>query len=437
MTRMMHVWVVLLFVGVFGGWLSAEDGVGEVLLVDGFEKGVAAPEGWKQGGAVPGVKYVYEKSRGGEGKRSLSLQKSARTYFPIAAWTGGVTCDAAKEYLRLSVLVKAEKSSKSIVEVQFLGEGEKFLGKEWVAYIGAKEVGDSPVTHDWKRYEGSVKIPEQTREVVVSLQIYGPGKVWFDDLEVKYAGEGDEAGGSDRKKLNVGNDRPEMSVADLKKEVREIRTEAGGVVRYLRSPAAEEKTSVPRRARPLLIVLPGGNGSEEFFPFVKNIQEFALEDDFEVVQLIAPPQIVWPTKRSLASVVPTEESIELVIENMGHTTMIDRKRVYALAWSSSGPAVYAAVLDAKSSLAGAMIAMSVFREDDYESLAGVKGKRIYLYHSPEDEVCPYRMSQEAVRVLNAAGGKVKLVEYQGGHGWHGAVHESIRAGIGWLQGVGD
>ena len=39
----------------------------------------------------------------------------------------------------------------------------------------------------------------------------------------------------------------------------------------------------------------------------------------------------------------------------------------------------------------------------------------------------------ARKQLTAAGAKVKLQTYEGGHGWHGDPFEMIRAGIDWLE----
>ena len=46
--------------------------------------------------------------------------------------------------------------------------------------------GRSAVNHDWKRYEGVVAIPEGTKQILIATQIYGPGTVWFDDLDAEY-----------------------------------------------------------------------------------------------------------------------------------------------------------------------------------------------------------------------------------------------------------
>src|SRR5690242_10763087 len=68
--------------------------------------------------------------------------------------------------------------------------------------------------------------------------------------------------------------------------------------RYILHKGAEAK-----EAWGLLIVLPGGDGSAEFAPFVGRIAENALPPGYLVAQLIAPvwnpdkdSRIVWPTK---------------------------------------------------------------------------------------------------------------------------------------------
>ena len=87
--------------------------------------------------------------------------------------------------LKVVAFVKAQKTTKAILDVQFVDhEGQRT--HKWAAYIGAKEAGDPPVTHDWKKYEGVVAIPEGTEKLIVAAQIYGPGEVWFDDVAAEY-----------------------------------------------------------------------------------------------------------------------------------------------------------------------------------------------------------------------------------------------------------
>jgi predicted esterase len=43
------------------------------------------------------------------------------------------------------------------------------------------------------------------------------------------------------------------------------------------------------------------------------------------------------------------------------------------------------------------------------------------------------MAEQAEKELKKAGAAVKLVEYDGGHGWHGPLYDDIRDGIKWLE----
>ncbi len=157
-------------------------------LVNGdMEAGGVAPMGWNQGAAIPGVDYVWDRSVGHNSQASLCLHKTADRYFPVAEWSQTAPREGDWPALRVSAQVKAEEVTKAIVDVIFLdGQGE-WLSHEWVSYIGAEDSSQPPASHDWKEYSGQVAIPEGTRTVQIALQIYGPGKVWFDDVRADYA----------------------------------------------------------------------------------------------------------------------------------------------------------------------------------------------------------------------------------------------------------
>ena len=372
------------------------------LLVDSFESGDAAPDGWHQGPAVPGVTYRYDKRRGSEGSRSLSLKKTANRYFPIAGWARAVdVADAGP--VRVSVQVKAEKATKAVVEVQFLDAGGRAVGKEWAAYIGAKDAGDPPATHDWKEYAGTVDVPAAAKQLGVVLQIYGPGEVWFDELRVEPAG-----GGPDAATASPFATPEPITVAA-----------GGGEARYILHGADGPA------GRPVVVVMPGGDGSAEFAPFVAAIQSTALKGEAVVAQMIAPGQVVWPTRSSLGSAAAAEAAVAAVVADAAKRSGADASRAAALAWSSGGPAAYAALLAEGSPLSGAVVAMSVFKPDRLPPLSAAAGKRVAILHSPEDKVCPIRMARDAESKLSAAGAAVTFTEYPGGHGWRGDVHAMI------------
>ena len=192
----------------------------------------------------------------------------------------------------------------------------------------------------------------------------------------------------------------------------------------------------------LLLVLPGGDGSAAFQPFVQRIYENALPANYLIAQLVAPRwsdeqanQLVWPTKLSPweGMKFSTEEFISSVIDDVKKRCTIDDKHIFTLSWSSSGPAAYAASLDEKTQITGSLVAMSVFKPDQLPDLKRAKDKLYYILHSPQDMI-PIRFAEAARDQLAAAGAKTKLQTYEGGHGWHGDVYGNIRAGVEWLEG---
>ena len=69
--------------------------------------------------------------------------------------------------------------------------------------------------------------------------------------------------------------------------------------------------------------------------------------------------------------------------------------------------------------------MSVFKPEQMESLKGAKGHAYFLYHSPDDRICPYRMAEHAAKELKQHGATTKLTTYKGGHGWRGNLYKEV------------
>jgi predicted esterase len=196
----------------------------------------------------------------------------------------------------------------------------------------------------------------------------------------------------------------------------------------------------PKAGCRLLLVLPGGDGSAEFQWFCKSIQKQVLGDDGVLAELVAPKwtkeqAIVWPTAKDKVEEAKftTEEFVEAVVEDVKKRAKPDPKRIFALGWSSSGPALYAISLQKKKSPVGFYIAMSVFVPERLPDLDEAKGETYFLDHSPQDKVCPFRMAQEAEKQLAKKGARVKLVTYEGGHGWHGDLWGRMKQGMRWLE----
>jgi hypothetical protein len=152
-----------------------------LLLNSSFEQGEDGPDHWRQSQPVDGVTWKWDKAAGFQSKSSLSLEKTAQRYFPIAEWYQ--TCELVPNtpMIHVSAKVKAEKLAKGVIDVSFGDQAGQPLHHQWVAYIGEEKEGP-PLTHDWKLYEANVAVPPGTKTCQVRLQIYGPGKVWFDDV---------------------------------------------------------------------------------------------------------------------------------------------------------------------------------------------------------------------------------------------------------------
>lgn len=196
----------------------------------------------------------------------------------------------------------------------------------------------------------------------------------------------------------------------------------------------------PAEGYGLLVVLPGGDGSIEFTPFIRDTIRTAAGDDYVVIQMIAPPieedrnAVVWPRERL------PDDRVDFTMEPIVHAAVevamreyaIDAGRVWAMGWSSGGPPAYQVTLMPDSPFAGAFVIMSVFKPQLLSPLEGAAGKAYYILHSPQDFI---RMDfpRAAQKQLREAGGRTKLQEYEGGHGWHGNIGAFIERAIEWLE----
>jgi len=150
-----------------------------------MEEGDRSPAAWKKGPPVAGVEQTWDRTTGHGGKASLCLKKTGRRYFPIAQWSQRVTLTPKSKAgkLRVRCWVKTESVTKAIIDVTYQAEQS---GHVWAVYLGQKKQADPVATHDWKLCEGIVQVPAKASKIGISFQIYGPGTVWFDDLDVTW-----------------------------------------------------------------------------------------------------------------------------------------------------------------------------------------------------------------------------------------------------------
>jgi beta-lactamase regulating signal transducer with metallopeptidase domain/predicted esterase len=230
---------------------------------------------------------------------------------------------------------------------------------------------------------------------------------------------------------------PLADVADIPS--RELRAGGDADKRYLLI-GPRKNAEPPPEGYGLVVIMPGGDGSADFLPFVKRIYKNALSNQYLAVQPIAVrwttnQEVVWPTKTNPVARMKfgTEDFVEAVIADVAKGHKLDRSRIFSLSWSSSGPAAYAASLQQPHSIKGSFVAMSVFNPKFLPPLNAAKGHAYYLYHSEQDRICPYRMAERAKSMLSENGAHVRLETYDGGHGWRGNVYQDIRDGIEWLE----
>lgn len=202
---------------------------------------------------------------------------------------------------------------------------------------------------------------------------------------------------------------------------------------------------VPPREKPragaklgLCVVLPGGDGSREFLPFVENGLCAQLPDDCVGVLVTAVPwrpeqPIVWPTATSKVPDMQwtTEDHVRAIVGEVEREHAIDPARRCLVAWSSSGPVAHQLLAAADGPFARAYIAMSIWPRDLRE-LAAVKGRRYVLDQSPDDEVTVFSHARTAYDTLRKAGAIVRLSTYAGGHGWLDEPLPRFRTGMQWL-----
>ena len=198
----------------------------------------------------------------------------------------------------------------------------------------------------------------------------------------------------------------------------------------------------PESGYGLLLVLPGGDGSAEFASFVGSTIASAAGDTYLVAQLIAPPidkdnrnAVVWPTERLGDDRVDfTIESVaEAVIHDITGKHDIDTQRIFVMGWSSGGPPAYTLATRKNTPFRGAFVAMSVFKPDLLPPLKELNDRAFYILHSPGDFIS-MRFANNAEQELRAAGARVKLSTYEGGHGWHGESIDHIPRAVRWLEG---
>lgn len=207
---------------------------------------------------------------------------------------------------------------------------------------------------------------------------------------------------------------------------------------FLMGPKAAD--TEPEEGWGLILVLPGGPGGADFHGWVRERYDDWVDRGYVMAQLVSKhwrpsPPIVWPTEKSPLEEMEftTEEFVDQVVEAVAEQVKLDRRRVFTVSWSSSGPACYVVASRKKTPVTGSLIVMSVFRRELLDSTKALRGRPFFLLHSPSDAKCPLRLAEQGRDALLKHRAEVEWRTYEGGHGWAGDSIQQTREGLRWLH----
>lgn len=108
-----------------------------------------------------------------------------------AAWNGlgwasfhcGNAAQAEKAFKRTLELAPNAAAALNGLGQLYLSQRKYDEAEKWLLQAAPDS---PPVSHDWTRYAGIVEIPSGTKTLTIGLQIYGPGKIWFDDVPAEF-----------------------------------------------------------------------------------------------------------------------------------------------------------------------------------------------------------------------------------------------------------
>lgn len=207
---------------------------------------------------------------------------------------------------------------------------------------------------------------------------------------------------------------------------------------FFELPAKPPVKKPTKKGGGLVVVLPGGDGSRAFLPWVENGLLAQRPDDCVGVLVTAvkwrdDQEIVWPTAQNRVPGMryTTDEYVRAVLADVETRHAVDPKRRVVVAWSSSGPAIYPLLCEKGGPFPRGYVAMSIWPKD-LQDVQAAKGRRFFLDQSPDDKVTAFRFAREAYDALTGAGAIVRLSVYDGGHGWHDEPLPRVREGLRWL-----
>lgn len=152
-----------------------------------FESAEGLSSFWEKGtllgdAEAMGVSVAEDATVAHSGGKSLRFNRTTPKYFPVLIMNQEVPFDAKAKKIKLGMWVKAAKAGKATLAVWFMKDGEI----EKIVWGGYVQDENGPLDHDWKLYDSVLAIPPGTEGVMISLQMYGPGTVWMDDVTAQF-----------------------------------------------------------------------------------------------------------------------------------------------------------------------------------------------------------------------------------------------------------
>lgn len=189
----------------------------------------------------------------------------------------------------------------------------------------------------------------------------------------------------------------------------------------------------------LVVVLPGGDGSDALQPIVTDLARQAMPPGYLVAQLVAPKgaedaDVIWPTADSLpeAAEFSAESFVRAAVEYLGERYPLNEQRIFGLGWGSGGEAMAAAAAAERSPLRGAMIAVNTFDPKRQSPPTPLHEKAFFLL--PETGDAGSTSAAAAARDwLTAAGAHVRLDPGAPGRDCKGRLRDAAFRGIRWLE----
>jgi len=326
------------------------------------------------------------------------------------------------------------------VRLRFVDDSGKPVAGVAVAPTMRSESGGA--RHTWIGAPAASTVVESGADGVATLSCFLPGE-WvgvavrfpgrgFEQRTFLVPGTGGSAAGRDQEPVVISSKPPTMPDREA--------TVAGDARRTIFVTGPKPGDVEPAAGWGLVLVLPGGDGSAEFRSWVRERYDEWVDAGFVFVELVAPKwsgsaRLVWPTAVSKPPELAftTEEFADGAVAEVETSLKVDRRRVIAVSWSSSGPACWRMLTTRSSAVTGHLIAMSVFIAKDLEPLANGKQRPLFLLHSPQDETCPIALAERGRDAAKKAGLRVEWATYEGGHGWHGGSEDEVRRGLHWIS----